>query len=54
MADEPKSAPPPCDRCKGPLELLTRLPPLEERPPYLIFKCTLCGFVDWIAEQAEK
>ena len=40
-----------CQRCSSTMELLTRLPATTENPPYRIFGCVACHFVEWIAEQ---
>ncbi len=57
-----RSAPPPkgvsvapdCNKCSGGMELLTVLPALDDRPDFHIFRCIVCGFVDWIVEATEN
>jgi hypothetical protein len=39
-----------CERCAGPVELLTALPRRIDHSAYRIFACTACNFVQWIPE----
>jgi hypothetical protein len=56
VADPPESAPhteapPNCDKCGEPTELLTVIQRLGSTPGYRIFECDACRVLKWIAEQ---
>jgi hypothetical protein len=40
-----------CNRCGAMLKLATSLPKRFESPPYDIFRCAACGFIEWVAQK---
>jgi DNA-directed RNA polymerase subunit RPC12/RpoP len=42
-----------CTRCGGELKLVTRLSRLTPDPAYWIYRCIVCGLIEWLAEQTE-
>lgn len=40
-----------CVACGGPAKMLSTLPPVRGTPSLAIFRCTLCGNVDWMTPQ---
>ena len=56
MSDPPESAPhgkapPNCDKCGKPTELLIAIQRLGSTPGYRIFRCDACNVLQWVAEQ---
>jgi DNA-directed RNA polymerase subunit M/transcription elongation factor TFIIS len=44
-----------CPRCTGKsLTLATFLPRMGDRPAYRIFTCSVCGLIEWIADQVKE
>jgi hypothetical protein len=49
------SGPAVCQRCADqPLSLATCLPRMGDHPAYRIFTCSVCGFIEWIAEHVKE
>lgn len=42
-----------CTRCGGELKLVTRLSRLTPDPAYWIYRCIVCGLIEWIAEKID-
>jgi hypothetical protein len=40
-----------CVACGGPAKMLATLPPVRGTPSLAIFRCSLCGTVDWMTPQ---
>ncbi len=40
-----------CVACGGPAKILSTLPPARGTSSLAIFRCTLCGTVDWMTPQ---
>jgi len=56
VSDPPESAPhgkapPTCDKCGKPTELLIVIQRLGSTPGYRIFQCDACNVLQWVAEQ---
>jgi len=56
VSDPPESAPhgkapPNCDKCGKPTELLTVIQRLGTTPGYRIFRCDACNVLQWVAEE---
>lgn len=40
-----------CVACGGPAKMVATLPPARGTPSLAIFRCALCGAVDWMTPQ---
>ena len=40
-----------CVACGGPAKMLATLPPVRGTPSLAIFRCSLCGALDWMTPQ---
>ncbi len=40
-----------CVACGGPAKMVATLPPVRGTPSLAIFRCGLCGAVDWMTPQ---
>lgn len=40
-----------CVTCGGPARMVASLPPARGTPSLAIFRCSLCGAVDWMTPQ---
>lgn len=40
-----------CVACGGPAKMVATLPPVRGTPSLAIFRCSLCGAVDWMTPQ---